>query len=451
MATTRKEIDVRSKIRNLLYRRQRRLGIFFSCAPIRLGLSLGCGAVLFLMVPALGAHVAFIRDSQTQSWPWVGFWQRWNWAAMYVIVLPLIFAGTAGLSQLSLAIFDGLTTGKYPAVKKSDGSAAVDFADAISIQASQYAAPLFWFAVVVTIFLTVVDTRDLASGFYDYFTRAPHNFTDSDWSVAFALPKNRFSFYGFRQTGAVANLLFDLLAYTGQTAVVFLGLYWIMMYWATLNAFSVQLVDQNIDFHFDPWWDDPKFRMGLLEVGSLFNGFLAVATLFELYVLGHRFQLIARGGTPLGQYAKEIKEAPTDLHILWAHRAFDSCTPGMWLLLIFILLPIVVIAWVPLIRFRGYLNSVKRDKYESLKEELRIYKHGTPERKAALDLWGKINKANVWPNGDFAGWSFLVFMFVLAGASWFPPFLGYLLAGGGATLAYKFVARLTAKGPSLAE
>lgn len=451
MASSRKNTDVRSTMRNVLFRRQRHLGAFFSCAPIRLGLSLGCAAVLFLMIPAWFARVALIRDSQAQDWPWVGFWQRWNWAAMYVIILPLIFAGTAALSQLSLTIFDGLTTGKYPVVKKRDGSVAVDFADAISIRASELARPLFWFAVVVTLFLTVVDTHNLVVGFYNYFTRVPHSFTDSDWSVAFDLPKGRFFFYGFRQTSAVANLLFDLLAYAAQTTVVFLGLFWIVMYWAILNAFSVQLVDTNIDFHFDPWWDDPKFRMGLLEVGRLFNGFLAVATLFELYVLGHRFQLIARAGMPLSRYAKEIKAAPTDLQTLWAHRAFDSCTPGMWLLLVFILLPIVVIAWVPLIRFRRYLKSVKNNKYESLKEELRIYKAGTPERKAALDLWDKINKANVWPNGDFVGWSFLVFMFVLAGASWFPPFLGYLLAGGGAALVYKFVSGFRKEGPSPAE
>ena len=234
-----------------------------------------------------------------------------------------------------------------------------------------FARPLFWFAVVVTLFLTVVDTHNLVVGFYNYFIRVPHSFTDSDWSVAFDLPKGRFFFYGFRQTSAVANLLFDLLAYAAQTTVSILGLFWIVMYWAILNAFSVQLVDTNIDFHFDPWWDDPKFRMGLLEVGRLFNGFLAVATLFELYVLGHRFQLIARAGMPLSRYAKEIKAAPTDLQTLWAHgpliaalQACGCCSSSFYF-------QIVVIAWGRLIRFRRYLKSVKNNKYESLKEELR--------------------------------------------------------------------------------
>jgi hypothetical protein len=407
------------------------------------------------MLPAMVAHVALIKDSQAHAWPkgwpWVGFWQRWNWAAMYVIILPLIFAGTAALSQWALVIFGCLGEGKYPVVRKSDGSPAVNFADAIAIQASQHARTIFWSAVIVTLFLTIVDTRELIVGFYRYFAHKPYSFTDSDWSVAFSLPKGRFFFYSFHQRDALTNLFFDVLAYAGQTAAVFLGLFWIMMYWATLNAFSTQLVDKEIDFHFDPWWDDPKCRMGLLEVGKLFNGFLAVATLFEVYVLGHRFQLIARAGIPLADYAKAIKAAPTDWQTLWDHRAFDTCTPGMWLLLIFLLLPIVVIAWVPLIRFRRYLNSVIDKKYKALEEELRIYKFGTPERNAALDLWYKINKANVWPNGDFAGWSFLVFMFVLAGASWFPPLLGYLIAGGGAALLYKFLSRFASKGPSPSE
>jgi hypothetical protein len=451
MVATSKEIEARKKLSKLMFPRYPRLGAFFSFPPIRLGLFFSAGSILFLIIPALLAHVALIKDSLGHTWPWVGFWQRWNWAIMYLIILPLIFAGAAALSQFSLTIFSCLTDGKYAVVKKSDGSEAVDFADAIAIETSHKAQLIFWSALGIAIFLTVVDTHELAVGYYNYFTHRPYTFGDSDWSVAFALPPSRFLLYGFHQTSAAGNALFDLLAYSIQTATIFLGLFWIMIYWATLNAFSTRLVDTEIDFRFDPWWDDPECRMGLLEVGKLFNGFLAIATLFEIYVLGHRFQLIARAGIPLAQYAREIKDGAKNLQILWAHRAFDTCTPGMWLLLIFILLPIVVIAWVPLIRFRKYLRSVKKAKYKSLQEELKIYKFGTAERNAALDVWNKINTANVWPNGDFAGWSFLVFMFVLAGASWFPPFLAYLLAGGGFALLYKFLSGFASKGPKPSE
>jgi hypothetical protein len=444
-------LDVREKLRRLMCPGQPRLAAFFSYDPVTLGLILGIGSFLVLMLPALIAHVALIKDLETPKWPWVGFWQRWNWAGMYVLILPLIFAGAAALSQTSLRIFDCLTTGKFSVVKTSDGSPAVNFVDAITIHASKLATLVFWTAVVLTIILTVVDTHELAVGLYQSLRHRPHTFSDLDWSVAFDLSSRRFSFYGFHQRGVVANLFFDVFAYAAQTTAIFLGLFWIMMYWATLNAFSTQLVDKENDFHFDPWWDDPTNRMGLFEVGKLFNGFLAIAALFELYVLGHRFQLIARAGRPLVPYAKEIWAKPTDIQVLWSQRAFDTCTPGMWLLLIFVLLPIVVIAWVPLIRFRHYLNTVTKNKFEALREELNTYKFGTTERKAALDLWYKIKRANIWPNGDFVGWSFLVLMFVLAGAGWFPPFLGYLLAGGGLALLYKFLGRFVRKGSNPSE
>ena len=446
-----KSIEVRERLRKLMCPNQPRLAAFFSRDPVRLGFLLALGSFLILMLPALVFHVALIKDLQTLKWPWVGFWQRWNWAGMYVVILPLIFAGAASLSQESLRIFDSLTTGEVPVVTKSDKSPALNFADEITIHAARYATWAFWATVVLTIVLTVVDTNELAVGFYRYFRHKPHIFTDLDWSVAFDLSRNRFFFYGFHQRGVFPNLCFDLLAYAAQATAIFLGLFWIMMYWATLNAFSTLLVNTEIDFHFDPWWEDPEQRMGLFDVGKLFNGFLAIAVLFELYVLGHRFQLIARAGRPLVPYAKEIWLHPKDLSMLWAARAFDTCTPGMWLLLIFVLLPIVVIAWVPLMRFRRYLNTVKKQKRATLRGELKALKLGTPERKAALDLWFQINKTNIWPNGDFAGWSFLVLMFVLAGAAWFPPFLGYLLAGGGLTLLSKILSGLVGKGPSPSE
>jgi hypothetical protein len=156
MVDASKATESRTKLRGIMYARQPRLGAFFSCAPIRLGLFLSAGAAVLLMVPALIAHVALIKDIQTRAWPWVGFWQRWNWAGMYVIILPLIFAGTAALSQFSLTMFGCLTDGKYSVVKKSDGTPAIKFADAIAGQAARYATPIFWTAVVLTVLLTVV-------------------------------------------------------------------------------------------------------------------------------------------------------------------------------------------------------------------------------------------------------------------------------------------------------
>jgi hypothetical protein len=53
----------------------------------------------------------------------------------------------------------------------------------------------------------------------------------------------------------------------------------------------------------------------------------------------------------------------------------------------------------------------------------------TAEGTEVLRDWDRVNDASIWPNGDFAGWAFLIGMFVLAVAAWFSPGLGYLIVG----------------------
>jgi hypothetical protein len=86
----------------LMYRGHPLIGAILAAAPLRLGVALSLASIVFLLLPALWAHVALIRDGLPSKWPWVGFWQRWNWSAMYVVVLPLIFAGVARFPTLGV-------------------------------------------------------------------------------------------------------------------------------------------------------------------------------------------------------------------------------------------------------------------------------------------------------------------------------------------------------------
>jgi hypothetical protein len=434
----------------LMYRGHPLIGAILSAHPLRLAATLSLTAIVFLLLPALWAHVALIRDSVPSKWPWVGFWQRWNWSAMYVVVLPLIYTGIAWLSRACPSIFRGLTVpakeGAKPRVTKLDGSSAYDFLDSIGNDIARSSRAFFYGILLVTAVLTVADVALIAKGYYLHVVRhTDFIFPDSDWSVAFQLPVSRFHFYGWTQRGPWSNLLFDVAAYSAQTLSIFFGLFWIAKYWAVLNSFSKQLIDNKIDFRFNPWWSDPWDRMGLAEVGRLFTGFLFVAVLFQLYVFGHRLQLVARAKIDLLQYAREIKEHPTDLGNLWRHADFWTCTTGMWLLLIFVLLPVVVISWVPLVRFRRYLQGVIEEDHRSLQADLERFAEGSNERKVALREWEEVNRANIWPNGDFTGWVFLTLMVVLTVAAWFPPVVGYLAVGGGGALLVKFLSGLRGK------
>jgi hypothetical protein len=433
-----------AEAQELMYRGNRVIGAILTANPIRLLTLLILTSILLLLLPSLLAHVAFIKDAAPKAtkWPWVGFWQRWNWSAMYVLVLPAIFAVTAWLSRAWPPNFRGLTVPVAPGAKatvtKNNDSPASDFLDSISKDISRSGKIIFYSVLLLTAILTLGDIALLVHGYYLHLVeKVAFAFPDSDWSVAFQLKAPRFYFYGWTQRGPISNLAFNILAYSAQTLSIFFGFFWIAKYWTTLNSFSKQLIDNSIDFKFNAWWGDPDHRMGLREVGALFNGFLVVALLFQIYVFGHRLQLIARAGIDLVQYSQEIKAAPTDPHVLWAHRAFYTCTTGMWFLLIFVLLPAAIISWVPLWRFRKYLQRIIKQRRKSLRAVLDQHPDESPERKTALREWEEVNAANIWPNGDLWGWLFLTLMVILTVAAWFPPAVGYLVAGGGGVLILK--------------
>src|SRR5260370_9646015 len=98
IAMLRRWLRPNEEAQELMYKGHPMLGPILSAHPLRLGLLLSGASILLLLLPPLWAHVAFIKDTTSPVWPVVGFWQRCNWSAMCVVVLPLIFAGTAALS-----------------------------------------------------------------------------------------------------------------------------------------------------------------------------------------------------------------------------------------------------------------------------------------------------------------------------------------------------------------
>jgi hypothetical protein len=228
--------------------------------------------------------------------------------------------------------------------------------------------------------------------------------------------------------------MFDLVAYSMEGAVVFLGLFFVSKLWVTLHCFAKLVVDPKSGFILVPWWDDLKHRMGLRSVGSLFNRFLGITLAFQIYILILRFQLINRRSDPFWSYLSSIADQTkhlTNLQRLWDLRAFDAFSNGLILLILFGTLPLVVIAWVPILKLRPYLREVR----ETVDEEVhRKLDFATGDEKTQLlKRAEQVELACMWPNGDATAWLFIVAMVVCALVTILPPLAAYFIGMGVVT------------------
>lgn len=156
--------------------------------------------------------------------------------------------------------------------------------------------------VVATALVTVVDTFPIYSEYLAHI-RPPtgagpctHVFGEMDWSVAFqdrACWGEIQRYPEFRSRGLAANLVFTTLAYALQTAVIIVTLIWlgkIAQFFFFMSS-SIRGGDRN--FTIEPAWEDPVKRLGLTPPGNIYNIFLTLILVFELYVAAHRIQQIA--------------------------------------------------------------------------------------------------------------------------------------------------------------
>jgi len=169
--------------------------------------------------------------------------------------------------------------------------------------------------------------------------------------------------------------MFDIVAYMFQTGLIFLGLFFLMKYWMFLRA-MVQIIDRDRPpYEFKPWVGDLYRRLGLKPLGSVFNLFLTVIVLFQLYGLYHRIELIdAAHNTPAGTYLKTIwnvirsHKDRGNLAQLWAlvklpiqdYACANLANPSSWLPLLLSIPPILVVSLLPLGRLFWYLRREKK-------------------------------------------------------------------------------------------
>jgi hypothetical protein len=431
---------------DFLYRKNRILARIFCAHPAKVWFAFSMSSLICLVIPAWWLNLLFITDASKNPVRYLGFMQSFNWAVMYTVVLPAIFAGAAALSRATTHQFQRLVT-DLNLVVKDDGTPATDFPVYVATEVARYSHRLVITCVGIALLLVFADTYDLARGITSCaHTRSgvcSYPFKVKDWTVAFALDKQ----YLFAGPTAFhpsirENLLFDSVAYAFEASVIFLGFFFLFKFWTVLKIFTDVLRESGNGYNFQPWWDDPSGRMGLRGMGNLFNTFLAMTLAFQVYILGLRLELIDRLAEPFWSYLTKIAEQTknlTNLQRLWDLRAFEAINTGMFLLLTVGTLPIITIAWVPLFRLRPYLSKVRDEQETELMHAMGKVTQESAEGQKLRKRDDQVRKACMWPNGDASGWLFMVAMLVIACTAILPPLFAYFLGCGVLTLLVKWI------------
>jgi hypothetical protein len=410
--------------------------------PVKTFLCVSSGsAILLMLLPSWLINVHLIPCDVGNY----GFWLKPNWLPMYGVILPIIFGTMIALSKnlhdsvlkLSRPPLDVIT--KKPTTPASTPS----YPQLLSSRLAKSATPIFIVSLVLALGILAIDTRNLWSGFaHNRF----YGKVQPDWDTAYTgFAKDKYEIYckdspnsckqiicsGYQPPTKTANLLFDIITYAFQGTVFFLGFFWVGKFYWFLQSFSSLMRFEDSPYQFNPLDNpqDPDTRMGLRPMGYVFNGFLVITLLFQLYIFFYRVELvrIGRPGITRWQYVESLF-----LHPLKMDFAFGTVTISLILLILFMNLPIAVICYFPLWTLYRY---VKRRRNEAWEEHAREFANAVEksDRKRATELNSKMNvlqRACVWPNGDTTARRFLIIMLVLAVSSVVPPLLPYSIGAG---------------------
>ena len=352
------------------------------------------------------------------------FWQP-NWSLLHVIVVPLLLLVGRRLSEHIESSLNDLEEMKVVVAREPGEAKALVMKLGERIESS--APRLLLIVVVATALVTVIDTFHIYSGYVTHMTApaqagpCPFQFDELDWSVAF---QDRECWGeirvdpGFVPRSLGANLVFTTLAYALQTAVIIVTLIWLGKVAQFFFFLSSSIRGRDRNFTIEPVWEDPVKRLGLTPLGNIYNIFLSVILIFELYVAAHRIQQIALvKGITVWTYIQglvQVVSTPSQWFDPEVH-GFVTADAGTQFGIVGIALPVLIVCWFPLFRIRQYLQdkkselskefAMRRDEAHKAGEEGRAEEFA---RRARL-----LEEANVWPNGDKTAQRFLVVMVVI--------------------------------------
>jgi hypothetical protein len=384
--------------------------------PVAFSVRLGVAAAVLLLV---GARVAGVHSFPLQNDD-RGFWFEANWSLMYTVVFPGVFGGLIYMINLMREALTRLTRADLRVINKRDADTA-DFEEYITLEMARSARGLTAGCLALAIVLTGVHAASLAR-FLMWRSGVPPIL---DWTTMFSAGHVP---YGL-------NAGFDVLAYSFEALTIFLGFFFVLKFWTFLHVFSRALRDSDIPYEFKPLVHDPDGRLGLRPLGQFMNVYLWLVIVFEIYVLGRRLQLIGKAGAfTLSEYLTALIDGAYKFaNVLNADLyQWGTIDAGLWALLIFLTLPLIVGAYLPLWTLRRYVRKRRDDLWAAsarAHEEARERGDVAEAEKLARRMT-QLESTQLWPNGDATGWRLLILSIAIAVAAWAPPLCAALIGAG---------------------
>lgn len=420
--------------RELLYDGHNILGRLFTANPLAIFGAMCLASLIGLLAFAWMINVLVIESHGKRH----GIASALNWSLMYTVLLPAIFAVASSVSHYVRQSLRTLCSQDLPIFLRKDGSPATNFPSLVAADVRKRAVVLTAICIWLVVIITVADTWNLWVGFYQSWGPWAQTHTAifppsrmEDWDTAFRLRDS--STYANPPT-IVQNLAFDIVAYLFQGTAIYLGLFFVGTFLVFLAAFSRRLRTTDEACRFKMLEGDPY--LGLFPMAKVFDGFLLIGVLFQVYGLFHRLQLAGRVAPyhSTWDYILFLFKDPKQWQIIGDPQAyaFNSLDAGMYLLFVFLGVPLIIICFLPLFRIRNFVNAERE-------RRLNIYSADRSAARARVDkaeddrLTAQItllDGANIWPNGDKKAKAFLAIMVILALGTIGPPLLVPLVALG---------------------
>jgi hypothetical protein len=101
-------------------------------------------------------------------------------------------------------------------------------------------------------------------------------------------------------------------------------------------------------------------------------------------------------------------------------------------MLALMVIPVFVIAWMPVVRLRNYVACMREEKIKELRVSEMAARQTLQydQAKHLSDDMQKLSEASIWPNGFRVGWGSFFFLFALLISTFVPPLIVPLVSGG---------------------
>ena len=426
------------EIRQLIFSGHGIIGRLFTSNPWVVAAIASSLAILCLNLPAglLGLGHVIANDGRD-----VGYFAKYNWSLVYPLLVPALLAlGILTFRRMHSAVYELINENDVPVIMNDKGLPAKDYPLYLSKTLATGAGWIEAVAATVALAITMIDTADLWPPFFNGGA-IPISRTKEWDTAAFWYSHGHVFGHVWRNYG------FDLIAYAFQTSLIFLGLVFLIKYWTFMRA-MVAIIDQGKPpYRFAPLIRDTDRRLGLKPLGWVFNFFLVVIVLYQVYSFYHRIELIDanRGNESQGylkviwravkpsentgilQQAKTLLKLPANDYA-WAHLA----NPSSWLPLVFSLPPILVICLLPLGSLFLYLRREMQRMTKEANRALSIARSTHDDKRSNEIIADKkcLEETTIWPNGSRTGSMFLILMVGLLIGTIAPPLLLYGVASG---------------------